>query len=53
MDDWKGYTPIQRFDQEFLTEASIPAEIRKLMSLADLEPERQNMDFPILNEEDA
>lgn len=53
MDEWKGYSPIQRFNQEFLTDATIPAEIRKLMSLADLEPERPNMDFPILSEEDA
>lgn len=53
LDEWKGYSPAQRFGQEFLTDASIPAEIRKLMSLADLEPEKPNMDFPIQNEEDS
>lgn len=53
MDEWRAYTPSQRFDQQFLTDASIPAEIRKMMSIADLQPERQNMEFPINNEEDA
>ena len=53
MDQWKAYTPTERFTTEQLTDASIPSEIRKLMAVADLQSDLQNMEFPIYNQEDS
>jgi hypothetical protein len=36
-----------------LSDANIPSEIRKLMGVADLQRELQNLEYPIHNEEDA
>jgi hypothetical protein len=53
MDQWKAYTPTERFTTEQLTDASIPSEIRKLMAVADLQSDLPNMEFPIYNQEDS
>ena len=53
MDQWKGYTPAERFTAEQLQDASIPSEIRKLMSIADLQFDLPNTEFSIFNQEDS
>ena len=53
MDKWAAYLPAQRFTQEQMTDARLPSEIRKLMSIIDLKPEQPNMAFPIHDETSA